>query len=196
MKQVKKMDDKEKSFLGTLHFDNHYLSASIGFQKAYLEIIPPSWEESNNYNSGYTQVIHHKTVHNLYASSYPKNEPTEFYFRHIINGEYTVYSRSQNFHFGKHLFINNGVISASDIPAETDYFSFKQNGQKIQIHEKPEEEIFAEFVCEDGGIEFKNIENLNDRGENLTAQVVSKGGHGPLGNIRLKIIRRNVDWLK
>ncbi|MFJ2712935.1 hypothetical protein ACIOZM_18870 [Pseudomonas sp. NPDC087346] len=188
------MDDKEKSFVGTLHCDGNNFSASIGFQKAYSETVIPKSENSSRPPDPY-RAIHHETVDKLYASSYKNAEPTLFYFRHINGGEYAVYSRSPSFHSGKHLCINNsGVISASDVQAEINYFSFQQNGQRIQIHEKIGEEILAEFVCKDGGIEFHNIENPTDD-INLTAQVVSKGGRGPLGNIRLKVIKRDVDWL-
>ena len=195
MEQVKKMDDKEKSFLGTLHYIGTEVSAGIGFQRAYLA--DETFEKSTPGGiKTYTrQVARHKTTNELHASSYPDNHSTLFYFRYTNDGEYAIYSRDPAFHFGKHLCINNGDISASDSPTEISSFAFKQNGQRIQIHEKPEPEILAELVCKDGGIEFYNKEFLFSRQAGITAQVVSKGGGGPLGNIKLKVIERNVDWL-
>ncbi|WP_129395862.1 hypothetical protein [Pseudomonas sp. DTU12.3] len=190
------MDDKDKSFLGTLHISrpigNINISASIGFQRAYLISSRPS---TINGSSDYSKYVDHKDTNELHTSSCSGNTPATFYFRHITDGEYVIYSRTPGPNHGSYLELQNGNIRASKNSDCASVFSFKQNGQRILIHEESEQRIFAELVCKDGGIELYNEENFSGNRANFTAQIVSKGGTGPIGEIRLEVLERNVDWL-
>lgn len=189
------MDDKEKSFLCTLHVSRGNAFASIGFQKAVMVDTPPKGA-GGSMSTNYLHYVNHETVKNLHCSSYEKNQPVLLYFRHVNDGQYKVYSKSENFHFGEQLFINNDAITTSNSPAEVNLFSFKKNGTRINIHETADNQISAELVCKDGGIELRDVKKINEHKTNFTAQIVTKGGDGPIGDITIRIVEREVDWLK